>query len=56
VLFFVLLNVRYDLSLLVHSREIGLLQVSYVRVRHCIVDVIGYKHCVGTALVSSYLA
>ena len=47
---------RYDLSSVVLSREIGLLQVGYVRVRHCIVDVSGYKHCVGTALVSSYLA
>ena len=45
-------NVRYGLSSVVLSGEIRLLQVRYVRVRHCIVDVIVYKHSVGTALVS----
>ena len=56
MLSFAFRNVRYDLSSVVLARETGLLQVNYVRVRNCIVDVIRYKHRVGTARVSSYLA
>ena len=56
VLSFVLRNVRYGLSSVVFARETGLLQVNYVRVRNCIGDVSGYKHCEGTARASSYFA
>ena len=55
-MFVMIHNLFSDLSSVVLARETGLLQVNYVGVRNCVVDVIGYKHCVETARDSSYLA